>query len=72
MSILFDEKKESLFTFETGNLTDDDEMMTRDKLILPGITSMDIFKSNLQDNIENYFYLEVMITKTNGDKQRYR
>lgn len=70
--ILSDEGKESLFTYGTGDITEENEGLTRENLIVPGITSEEIFKTNIEDNIKNNFYIEVTITKTNGDKQSYQ
>lgn len=70
--ILSDEGKEHLFTYETGDFTEEDEMLTKEKVIVPGITSEEIFTTNVQDNIENNFYVEVTMTKTNGDKQTHQ
>ena len=46
--------------------------MTRENLIVPGVTSEKIFTTNIEDNIKNNFYIAVTITKTNGDKQNYQ
>jgi len=70
--ILSDEGKESLFTYGTGDMTEESEGLTRENLIVPGITSEEIFTTNIQENIKNNFYVEVTITKTNDDKQSYR
>ena len=70
--ILSDEGKEDLFTYGTGDITEEDEMLAREKVIVPGVTSEEIFTTNVQDNIENNFYVEVTITKTNGDKQTHQ
>ncbi|MBQ8992735.1 MAG: hypothetical protein IJ085_01145, partial [Turicibacter sp.] len=70
--ILSDEGKESLFIFGTGDITEEDEMLTKEKVIVPGVTSEEIFTTNVQENIENNFYVEVTTTKTNGDKQTHQ
>lgn len=70
--ILSDEGKENLFTYGTGDITEEDEMLAKEKVIVPGVTSEEIFTTNVQDNIENNFYVEVTITKTNGDKQTHQ
>lgn len=69
--ILSDERKESLFTIETGDLAENDNMLTRERLMLSGVTSKDIFKTDSHDNIKNNFYVEVTANKTNGDKESY-
>lgn len=70
--ILSDEGKENLFTYGTGDITEEDEMLTKEKVIVPGVTSEEIFTTNVQENIENNFYVEVTTTKTNGDKQTHQ
>lgn len=70
--ILSDEGKENLFTYGTSDITEENEGLTRENLVLPGVTSEDIFTTNIQDNIKNNFYIDVTITKTNGDKQSYQ
>lgn len=70
--ILSDKGKESLFTYGTGDITERNEGLTRENLIVPGVTSEKIFTTNIEDNIKNNFYIEVTITKTNGDKQSYQ
>ncbi|MBQ8993947.1 MAG: hypothetical protein IJ085_07550 [Turicibacter sp.] len=70
--ILSDEGKESLFTYGTGDMTKERDGLTRENLIVPGITSEEIFTTNIQENIKNNFYVEVTITKINGDKQSYQ
>ena len=70
--ILSDEGKENLFTFETGDITEESDMLTRESLIVLGITSEGLFITNSQENIKNNFYVEVTITKTNDEKQSYQ
>ena len=53
-------------------LTERNEGLTRENLIVPGVTSEKIFTTNIEDNIKNNFYIAVTITKTNGDKQNYQ
>ena len=70
--ILSDEGKENLFTYGTGDITEENDGLTRENLIVPGITSEEIFTTNIQQNIENNFYVDVTITKKNGDNQSYQ
>lgn len=61
--------KENVLTYGTGDLT---EELRSQNLKVPGITSQELFKTNIQDHIKNNFYVEVIITKTNGEKQSYQ
>ncbi len=70
--ILSDEGKQKLFTYATGEMTEENERLTRENLIVPGVTSEEIFTTNIQDNIKNNFYVEVTINKTNDVKESYQ
>ena len=70
--ILSDEGKQKLFTYATGEMTEENERLTRENLIVPGVTSKEIFTTNIQDNIRNNFYVEVTINKTNDVKESYQ
>lgn len=70
--VLSDEGKEVLLTSGVSDMTEDNGMSIENNKILPGVISEDIFTNNVQNNIENNFYFELIVTKTNGDKQSYQ
>ena len=69
---LSDEEKETLLISKVSDMTEGNGMSIQDHQALSSVIAENKLTNHLQNNIENDFYFELTVTKTNGDKQSYQ
>lgn len=69
---LSDEGKETLLISKVSDMTEGNGMSIQDHQALSSVIAENKLTNHLQNNIENDFYFELTVTKTNGDKQSYQ
>lgn len=68
---LSDEGKETLLISKVSDMIEGNGMSIQDNQALSSVIAENKLTNHLQSNIENDFYFELTVTKTNGDKQGY-